>query len=227
MFQNSRDQRANSNNNNSLPPMANNRAALAVPETAANKSSRSNAPLPASSYGGSSPTTMNPSGTWLKSSTTFQITIVIVSILMASVIIAFILFCIVIYQIKPTGANNRSSGCELDRSVGLGAGQRGNADQLRTAANTDFGFNPNQRYPNQFNLGSIGPQANDQMKKFNLADQHMSGSNNLPLLTTVFCDPKTGQSSILLSSIPNGSVSTTIGENQFHSSNFDCASELL
>lgn len=43
-------------------------------------------------------------GSWLKSTTAFQITIVVVSALMAVVIIAFILFCVSIYQIKPSFA---------------------------------------------------------------------------------------------------------------------------
>lgn len=64
-----------------------------------------------------------PSNTWLKSSATFQVTIVVVSILMAAVIIAFLLICIVIYQIKPSSAqtilpdsetqNEDATGCLL------------------------------------------------------------------------------------------------------------------
>lgn len=54
-------------------------------------------PLPPAA--GSSPVA---SGGWLKGSTTFQVTIVIVSLLMGAVILAFILFCVIIYQIKPS-----------------------------------------------------------------------------------------------------------------------------
>jgi len=42
-----------------------------------------------------------PPSSWLRGSTSFQVTMVIVSALMGAVVVAFLLFCVLIYQIKP------------------------------------------------------------------------------------------------------------------------------
>lgn len=77
-------------------------AANKLKQSLNNKQPASFQPASANQQQQTTQTNLVPSNTWLKSSATFQITIVVVSVLMAAVIVAFLLFCIVIYQIKPS-----------------------------------------------------------------------------------------------------------------------------
>lgn len=105
-----RDQRAHNSNN------AHNQVEAATAGKARVLLAQSSQVMVGPSSSGSDSSSSSSSGAWIKGSTTFQITMVVVSVLMGSVILAFVLFCIVIYQIKPTSSN--STGGFLAASTG-------------------------------------------------------------------------------------------------------------
>lgn len=123
-------------------------------------------------------------GAWLKGSTTFQVTIVIVSVLMGAVIVAFILFCVIIYQIKPSPG-------QLAAAVGA-LGPPTSGTPVQQAASPLAGtLEPAQSsicsaFPAPYMLGQTQPGAP--------AVKNASAS----LILTASCDPLTGSSPVHL-----------------------------
>lgn len=142
--------------------------------------------------------TLGASSTWLKSSTTFQITFVIVSVLMLAVILAFLVFCIIIYQIKPSTAQAATqptaNSMMMQRDKGSGqdsalvrSGSR--AVSLIVGLGHQLNFSAPNGRQNHINASHLNLNREQQM--------YVANNQNTPLLAAI-CDPITGRSPIHL-----------------------------
>lgn len=142
------------------------------------------APSSSGSAAGAAPSL---TGGLLKGSTTFQVTIVIVSVLMGAVILAFILFCVIIYQIKPSAG-------QLAAAASVPGPTASGTPTLRPASPRASSLEASARPPtcNGFPgasaayIMSAGPPQ---------APLVNSGAN---LILTASCDPLTGSSPVHL-----------------------------
>lgn len=132
---------------------------------------------------------LSQSAGWLKGSATFQIVMVIVSVLMGAVILAFLLVCVVIYQIKPAPRSSILLPAIYSKQTDA-SNNVGNSVVTTTVVGPIFG-SPGQFNPTANGLGSTS-NAN--------ANNHSSssfGSRPLILANANHVDSRLAQSSTL------------------------------